>query len=117
MRTLCADRFGARNVTFDFGRWNPHEAVTGLERGPVVRIAIPSVAGSVPGSTPIRNVRLELLSSFISALVVVAAAVLFPLQAFCQQVDDRISIDAADWPWWRGPQRNGVANPDQDPPT
>ena len=50
-------------------------------------------------------------------LVVAAAAVLFPLPAFCQQVDDRISLDAADWPWWRGPQRNGVANPDQDPPT
>jgi hypothetical protein len=54
---------------------------------------------------------------FISTIVVAAAAVLFPLPAFCQQVDDRISVDAADWPWWRGPQRNGVANPDQDPPT
>ena len=56
------------------------------------------------------------MPSFFSA-VVVAAAVLFPLQAFCQQVDDRIAVDAADWPWWRGPQRNGVANSDQDPPT
>ncbi len=63
-----------------------------------------------------RNGRLALLSSFINTIVV-AAAVLFPLQAFCQQVDDRISVEAADWPWWRGPQRNGVANPDQDPPT
>ena len=26
-------------------------------------------------------------------------------------------MDAADWPWWRGPNRNGVANPDQAPPT
>lgn len=24
---------------------------------------------------------------------------------------------ADDWPWWRGPDRNGMANPDQDPPT
>jgi len=50
-------------------------------------------------------------------VIVVAAATLFPQQVLCQQVDDRISVDAADWPWWRGPQRNGVANPDQDPPT
>lgn len=40
-----------------------------------------------------------------------------PSTGFGQQVDDRIAIDANDWPWWRGPQRNGVANPDQDPPT
>ncbi len=57
-----------------------------------------------------------MLSSY-RALVVAAAAALFPLPAFCQQVDDQIAVDAADWPWWRGPQRNGVANPDQDPPT
>jgi outer membrane protein assembly factor BamB len=57
------------------------------------------------------------LSSFFSAIVVAAAAVLFPLHAFCQPVDDRITVDAADWPWWRGPQRDGVANPNQDPPT
>jgi outer membrane protein assembly factor BamB len=56
------------------------------------------------------------LSSFLTTIVAVAATLL-PLQAFCQQVDDQISLDAADWPWWRGPQRNGVANPDQDPPT
>ena len=27
-----------------------------------------------------------------------------------------IKVDAADWPWWRGPQRNGIAADDQDPP-
>lgn len=26
-------------------------------------------------------------------------------------------LPADDWPWWRGPDRNGVASPDQDPPT
>ena len=57
------------------------------------------------------------MSSSLRAIVVAAAAVLFPLPAFCQHVNDRIAVDAADWPWWRGPQRNGVANPDQDPPT
>lgn len=27
-----------------------------------------------------------------------------------------IEISADDWPWWRGPGRNGIANPDQTPP-
>lgn len=27
-----------------------------------------------------------------------------------------VELDAQDWPWWRGPQRNGVADPDQGPP-
>ena len=31
-------------------------------------------------------------------------------------VGERIEFDSADWPWWRGPQRNGVASPDQKPP-
>lgn len=46
-----------------------------------------------------------------------ALVFLLPLAAIAQQVDDRIAVDAGDWPWWRGPQRNGVANPNQDPPT
>jgi outer membrane protein assembly factor BamB len=57
------------------------------------------------------------LSLFIRAIVVTSTALLFSLQAVGQQVDDRISVDAADWPWWRGTHRNGIANPDQDPPT
>ncbi|MDA1016663.1 MAG: PQQ-binding-like beta-propeller repeat protein [Planctomycetota bacterium] len=27
------------------------------------------------------------------------------------------SFTDADWPWWRGPQRNGIADPNQTPPT
>ena len=27
-----------------------------------------------------------------------------------------IQFEATDWPWWRGPQRNGIASADQDPP-
>lgn len=27
-----------------------------------------------------------------------------------------ITVAANDWPWWRGPQRNGVAAPNQNPP-
>jgi outer membrane protein assembly factor BamB len=57
------------------------------------------------------------LSTLLRTFAVAAAAVLFTSPAFCQKVDDRIDVDAADWPWWRGPQRNGVANADQDPPT
>jgi outer membrane protein assembly factor BamB len=34
-----------------------------------------------------------------------------------ESVDDQIDIDPHDWPWWRGPQRVGVADPDQTPPT
>ena len=59
----------------------------------------------------------QLLSTYISAIIVAVAAVIIPLPASCQQVDDQVSVNAADWPWWRGPQRNGVANPDQNPPT
>jgi len=29
---------------------------------------------------------------------------------------DRITYAAADWPWWRGPNRNGVADASQKPP-
>ncbi|MBA4107921.1 MAG: serine/threonine protein kinase [Pirellula sp.] len=50
-------------------------------------------------------------------LLAVVAAMTVPLQAHCQQVDDQISVDADDWPWWRGPNRNGIAEANQDPPT
>jgi outer membrane protein assembly factor BamB len=50
-------------------------------------------------------------------VIVVASALLFPLQAFGERVDDRLPVNAADWPWWRGPERDGVASPDQAPPT
>lgn len=29
---------------------------------------------------------------------------------------DPITLGPADWPWWRGPQRNGVADANQQPP-
>jgi hypothetical protein len=27
-----------------------------------------------------------------------------------------ITVAESDWPWWRGPERNGIASPEQDPP-
>ncbi|WP_232107164.1 outer membrane protein assembly factor BamB family protein [Gimesia alba] len=27
-----------------------------------------------------------------------------------------IKVKSTDWPWWRGPQRNGIANSNQNPP-
>lgn len=30
--------------------------------------------------------------------------------------DETLSLTSADWPWWRGPQRNGLAHSDQSPP-
>jgi outer membrane protein assembly factor BamB len=32
------------------------------------------------------------------------------------QVNDGFKISAKDWPWWRGPARNGEASADQKPP-
>lgn len=32
------------------------------------------------------------------------------------RVDDGFDVAATDWPWWRGPTRDGRANPDQSPP-
>lgn len=32
------------------------------------------------------------------------------------EIDARIAVSAADWPWWRGPQRNGIATPGKPVP-
>ncbi len=32
------------------------------------------------------------------------------------KVDDGFSVAPTDWPWWRGPLRNGTADADQSPP-
>lgn len=56
-------------------------------------------------------------------LLVVCFVVPLGLSRLVSRADEAASISgtefnfaAADWPWWRGPQRNGIANPDQQPP-
>ena len=44
----------------------------------------------------------------------------FPLSnsdAQSPRVDDRVSVAATDWPWWRGTMRNGTADGNQEVPT
>lgn len=33
------------------------------------------------------------------------------------EIDAKIAVPAEDWPWWRGPQRNGIATPGKPVPT
>ena len=47
----------------------------------------------------------RLISAF-AALVLI-----LPIRA-----DEPITVAPTDWPWWRGPKRNGVADPNQKPP-
>jgi outer membrane protein assembly factor BamB len=53
---------------------------------------------------------------FIVRTIVFAAALLSALPLSAAEVQDEIDLGSHDWPWWRGPNRNGIANPDQDPP-
>src|SRR5262245_35815774 len=73
------------------------------------------VVGSFPNVSSSRVFILTFITRFL--LFSTAALVSFP--ALAQRVDDRVAnVDAADWPWWRGPNRNGVANlnPGKRPP-
>ncbi len=54
--------------------------------------------------------------AFILTAILVGPAICSAWEA-PGQVDDGFTTDSADWPWWRGPSRNGIADPNQDPPT
>lgn len=52
------------------------------------------------------------------ALLTFTASLAANLQATePNKVNDGITVAANDWPWWRGPSRNGEASADQQPPT
>jgi outer membrane protein assembly factor BamB len=51
------------------------------------------------------------------SLLAILIAMVFALSAYSQDNNaDKIRIGPDDWPWWRGPNRNGVADPKQTPP-
>ncbi|MFM8471476.1 MAG: PQQ-binding-like beta-propeller repeat protein [Limisphaerales bacterium] len=50
------------------------------------------------------------------SLVVTVIACTSPLLGTAAEPPERITIAPTDWPWWRGPQRNGVADANQSPP-
>jgi hypothetical protein len=49
-------------------------------------------------------------------LCLATAATSFAQQPADIATDEPISVNASDWPWWRGPDRNGIAAADQHPP-
>ena len=55
-------------------------------------------------------------SRFLSALAVTTCTCAAALFATAAEAPDPISFAPTDWPWWRGPQRNGVADANQQPP-
>lgn len=52
-----------------------------------------------------------ILVAVLACSLALAAAEDVPLE-----IDARIAVPAADWPWWRGPQRNGIATPGKPVP-
>lgn len=59
--------------------------------------------------------RLSLAATIFALSLTTIQCTALPIHA--QHVNDGIQVDPADWPWWRGPNRNGVANAEQKPPT
>lgn len=52
------------------------------------------------------------MQRFVFAIV---TALILPAVALCQNAEP-IEVGPNDWPWWRGPLRNGNADPNQKPP-
>ena len=56
------------------------------------------------------------MTTWITGFVLLAATPDMPAQQQAQADANRINVAATDWPWWRGPNRNGIAAADQSPP-
>ena len=50
-------------------------------------------------------------------LIFFAFGLLAPSVGSAQEPIKQSLVGEADWPWWRGPNRNGIANSNQTPPT
>ncbi len=50
------------------------------------------------------------------AAFVLAFATIYTSHTFAAELG-KVQFESTDWPWWRGPARNGIASPDQAPPT
>ena len=53
---------------------------------------------------------------FLRAFVLGTLSLLWCFPSFGGQADGPQSLASTDWPWWRGPNRNGIAAADQKPP-
>lgn len=58
----------------------------------------------------------SLLPFTVTCLLFLAASSGCKEQARYQSEAEPIHVAATDWPWWRGPQRNGIAEAKQKPP-
>ena len=57
-----------------------------------------------------------LLALTVGFFMTAVESVLFAGEVNKKATTHKISIAANDWPWWRGPHRNGIAAADQSPP-
>jgi outer membrane protein assembly factor BamB len=59
---------------------------------------------------------LRAMFALVGVVVTVIGLPVLAANAPQQKVDDQLKVSPNDWPWWRGPTRNGVAVADQNPP-